>query len=57
MAEDIEIEIIAVQSLKKWIESRSEFEDGVYLDDDNAELVVKSLDFYLKHLQRNELNE
>ena len=55
MAEDIEIEIIAVQSLKKWIESRSEFEDGVYLDDDNAELVVKSLDFYLKHLQRNEL--
>ena len=57
MAEDIEIEIIAVQALKKWIESRSEFEDGVYLDDDNAELVVKSLDFYLKHLQRNELNE
>ncbi len=45
-----ELEIKAAQSLKEYIDSRAEFDNGIYLDDDNADFVSKVLGFYIKHL-------
>ena len=45
------VEIMATQSLKDFIESRNDGDDGIFLDNDNADFVTDVLGRYLKFLQ------